>query len=554
MTVAFAGVGGAALDTTAARTAIDAFTAAARKVDGVRAASGVEQLSEDRTVGMGTIVVTGSEEEQLAAVEPLRAAAAEAERMGVEVDFASWGFEEGGFSASAEIFGIAAAVVILMIAFGSIVAMGVPIISALMGVGAAIVGVGLWAAAVPTPDFTREVAVMIGLGVGIDYAVFIITRYRRALAEGRRPEDAIREAMGTAGRAVVFAGLIVMVSLLGMILMGVSFLTGLATGSATAVLIAMLGAVTLVPALLGIMGRRIGRRAVRLVHSERETFWHRWARVVQRRAVLGAVGGTVALLALAAPVLAMRLATADLGSTAEGTTTRTAHDRLAAAFGPGVNGPLLIVGRTEDTASTTAFATYVGRLEGIEGVATVLPPASSPDGTVSRVVLLPTTGPSEAATTSLVHRLRDDLAEVRRTSGLEAHVGGSTASDIDFADIMGARLPLFIGAVLAASFVLLMLVFRSVLVPLKAVVLNLMSIGAAYGLMVAVFQWGWFGGVFGVAEPAPIEPWAPMMLFAIVFGLSMDYEVFLLSAVHERFRRTGDNSEAVVEGWPARRG
>ncbi len=544
VTVAFHVPPGVGLDSANAAQAIRTYTTEAAKVPNVGAVSGPGQVSPDGTTGIGQLVFTGTEAEQTKAVESLRVLADKAAADGVEVTYASWGFSEGGMNGAAEIVGIIAAIVILMISFGSVVAMGVPIISALMGVAAAIASVGLWAAVATTPDYTREVAVMIGLGVGIDYAVFIITRYRHALAHGSTPERAIREAMGTAGRAVVFAGAIVVVSLLGMTLVGIASFTGLAIGSATSVLIAVFSALTLVPALLSIMGRRVSQRALRVAHSQRETFWHRWARFVQRHATLAAATGAGVLLVLGAPIAVMRLASTDLGSTSTGTTTRKAYDRLAAGFGPGVNGPLVIAIPSAAPGTDREIESISAHLADMDGVALVQPPTVSEDGTVSMLTVFPKTSPQDEATADLVDRIRAYL----RSTPLDAHVGGATASDIDFAGLISDRLPVFIGVVLAASFLLLMAVFRSVLVPLKAVVLNLMSIGAAYGLMVIVFQWGWFGSVFGLEAGAPIEPWAPLILFAIVFGLSMDYEVFLLSSVHERFAKTGDNSHAVVEG------
>jgi putative drug exporter of the RND superfamily len=543
ITIAYAAKAG--LRTPEAQQSIREFVAAADAIERVDQVAAPVELSEDGKVGVGSLRVTGTTEQQIDTVAALRAAAKTSAGNGVDVDYAHFAFVEGGLNSTAEIVGVAAAVVILLLAFGSIVAMGVPIISALMGVAAAASLVGVWAAIVPTPEFTTQVALMIGLGVGIDYALFIITRYRRALAEGATAEEAIVEAMSTAGRAVVFAGSIVMVSLLGMILIGLEFLNGLALGSATSVLIAVIAAITLVPALLGLMGRRIGKRAVKVAQSTKETIWHRWARFVQRRAAAGAAIGTLILVALAAPITVMRLASADLGNSAKGETTRVAYDRLADAFGPGVNGPLVIAIDTPTEAARQQVAALVGSLAKTDGVARVLSAEFNEASTAAQIVVFPTTSPQSEETSKLVHRIRDDI---KQDGTITAHVGGQTASDIDFADLMGARLPLFIGSVLVASFVLLMLVFRSILVPLKAVLLNLLSIGTAYGLLVMVFQWGWLGSVFGVEQGAPIEPWAPMMLFAIVFGLSMDYEVFLLSSVHERFRKTGNNSEAVVEG------
>jgi RND superfamily putative drug exporter len=430
--------------------------------------------------------------------------------------------------------------------------MGLPIVTALVGVAASIAALGLWSAVVPTPDFTTQVAMMIGIGVGIDYALFIVTRYRAGLRRGLDPHSATVEALGTAGRAVVFAGGTVMISLLGLLLMRLSFLQGLALGTSTAVLVAVAAAITLLPALLGLAGRRIDRLSLhrrRRREHVRETPAHRWARGVQRRPVVAAVGGAAVLLALAAPVVSMRLAVADAGNDPVGTTTRQAYDRLADGFGAGVNGPLTLVLETPDAPAAAAVPGVLDAVATTPGVVLVTPPVSSESGAIAVALAFPADSPQSERTEELVHTLRDDvLPAASEGSGVVAHVGGQTASGVDFAQVLSSRLPWFIGAVLLLSFILLLVVFRSVLVPLKAVVMNLLSIAAAYGVMVAVFQWGWLGSVFGVAGGAPIEPWAPMMLFAIVFGLSMDYEVFLLSSVKEEFDRTGDNSRAVVEG------
>ena len=475
-------------------------------------------------------------------------AAADLRADGVEVAFLGWAFQGGDMPAS-ELFGILAAVVILLIAFGSVVAMGLPIITALLGIVISLAGVALWANVIDTPDFAAQMAAMIGLGVGIDYALFIVTRYREAVRRGAGPEAAIAEAIGTAGRAVTFAGMTVMISLLGMFLMGLPFLYGLAVGTATAVAVAVLAAVTLLPALLGYLGRHLDRLSVhRRLPDGRETGWHRWSRLVQRHPVAFAGGGLLVLLLAAAPVTVMRLGTADAGNDPVGSTTRVAYDLLADGFGPGANGPLVLAVRTPDAAARAEVRTLPATLRELDGVAMVEDVVPSASGDAALITVYPTTAPQDPATADLVHRLRRDVVPA---TGLEVHVGGQTAGDVDFSTAMADRLPVFIGAVLTLSFLLLMAVFRSVLVPLKAVVMNLLSIGAAYGIVVAVFQWGWLGGLFGSSAGGPIEPWAPMMLFAVVFGLSMDYEVFLLSAVKERYDLTGDNSYAVVEGLAA---
>jgi putative drug exporter of the RND superfamily len=537
------------LDAEPARTAIAGYLDDLAALPGVAEVEfSAERVSPDGTIGFASVDLArdGPDEATATAMEE-RAAALDA--AGVRTEFSGWMFEDFEMPAS-EVIGLLAAMVILLIAFGSVVAMGLPITTAIVGVIVSGLGVGLWATVVETPEFVGPVAAMIGLGVGIDYALFIVTRYRAALHRGLTPEAATREAMATAGRAVVFAGGTVMISLLGLLLMGLPFLYGLAFATSTAVLIAVIAAVTLLPALLGFVRHRIDRFSVhrRRRRDTHETLAHRWSRSVQRRPVVAAVGGTLALLALAAPVLSMRLAVADDGNDREGTTTREAYDLLADGFGPGVNGPLVLVLETPTAEAAAAVPDVAAAVAATEGVVFATPPEASPSGAISVIQVFPETAPQSSDTQELVRHLREDvLPAASAGDGITAHVGGQTASDIDFSTELSERLPWFIGAVLVCSFLLLLVVFRSLLVPLKAVVMNLLSIGAAYGVMVAVFQWGWLGDVFGVSG-APIEPWAPMMLFAIVFGLSMDYEVFLLSSVREEYDRTHDNSRAVVEG------
>ena len=510
-----------------------------------------EQVSADGKIGFAKVAFTptGTGEVQDSTAS-MQATAKQLKQSSLKLAFAGYQFNQGSVPDS-EMYGLAAAMVILLVAFGSVVAMGLPIITALVGLVIALAGVGLWSAAVPTPDFTVQVASMIGIGVGIDYALFIVTRYREALHRGATPHDAVMEAANTAGRAVVFAGGTVMVSLLGMILMGVKFFNGLAFGSSTAVLVAVLAASTLLPALLGVVGRRVELLSIhrkRKVASLKETFWHRWGRFVQRHSKGFAIGGLVLLVTLSVPLLAMRQATADAGNDPKDSTTRVAYDLLSEGFGPGFNGPLVIALDTPNEASLAKATALADVLRTTAGVAFASDVQPSPSGKAAVISIIPTTSPQSRSTEQLVHHLRADVLPPFHTDGLIGHVGGDTASNVDFAQLMSSRLPIFIGVVLVLSFMLLMVVFRSILVPLKAVLMNLLSISAAYGLMVAVFQWGWLGSLFNVSQGAPIEPWAPMMLFAIMFGLSMDYEVFLLSSIRERYDHSGDNTEAVVEG------
>jgi RND superfamily putative drug exporter len=495
-----------------------------------------------------------------------------------------------------EIFGLVAAVFILLMAFGSVLAVGLPIGVALAGIATGVGVIGITSHLVEMPDFTLTLALMIGLGVGIDYALFIVTRYREALGEGEDPETATVTAISTAGRAVLFAGIIVIISLLGMLLMGVPFIRGLGIGAALAVLATMVASLTLLPALLGFVGRRIdyttwyavialvtfnvgllgfaithnpglllggliaaiaiavvGRFFVPALRQQApirqpddgaDNLWHRWSRTVQRRPWLSFIAGVLVLGVLALPVLGLRLGNSDNGNLPEDQTARKAYDLMAEGFGPGFNGPLLLAMRTPEGTTPEQIAAATEAIGATEGVASTSPGFSPPGSDVTIWQVIPDSGPQDEATTQLIDRLR---ADVLPTTDLPILVGGTTAIFADFSDFLGSRLPVFMGAVLLLSFLLLMAVFRSVLVPLKAVLLNLLSIGAAYGVVVAVFQWGWFGSVLGIA-PGPIESFVPMMLFAIVFGLSMDYEVFLLSRMREEYLRTGDNSASVAEG------
>jgi len=463
-------------------------------------------------------------------------------------------FMEGDESGTSEMFGLLAAMVILLLAFGSVLAMGLPIATALFGIGTGAAVVMVARAFIDMPDFTMAAISMVGIGVGIDYALFIVTRYREGLRDGLDPEHAVARAIDTAGRAVLFAGTTVMISVLGLLLTSMSSSRGVAIAISLGVLMTMLASITLLPALLGFVGRTIDRLGLphrrAATRPGRRTFWYRWSRTLQRRPGVAAAAGLVVLLVLAAPALGMRLGIGDAGNRPVTDTTRRAYDTLARGFGPGVNGPLVLA---VATPSGAADAPTLARLEtalgATPGVAAATPPIPSADGSAAVLQVIPTTSPQAEATSRLVERLRDDVVPaVTAGTDVRVFVGGQTAALEDVAEATAADLPLFIGAVLALSFLLLMLVFRSVLVPLKAVVMNLLSIGAAYGVVVAVYQWGWAADLLGVAKPGPIEVWAPVFLFAIVFGLSMDYEVFLLSRIREEYDTTGDNATAVADG------
>jgi RND superfamily putative drug exporter len=458
---------------------------------------------------------------------------------------------------SSEGVGLLAAIVILLIAFGSLLAMGLPILVALFGIGCGIALVELTANVLTMPSFATQAAAMIGIGVGIDYALLIVTRYRQGLRDGLEPERAVALALDTAGRSVLFAGATVVISLLGMLLIGLNAIRGLAVGTALAVLLTMAASVTLLPAMLGFVGRNIDKLG--LPHRKqaegeyRESFWYRWSRVIQRHPWPAAVSGLVVLLLLAAPVLSLRLGFSDTGNRPTTDTTRRAYDLLSRGFGPGSNSPFVLVAELPRGQQDLPVLQRLSRqLNQTPGVRFATPPQLNRSGDAAVMTVVPATSPQDKATADLVNRLRHKvIPSVTAGSGVQVKVGGLTPISNDFSAYTQRRLPIFIGAVLLLSFLLLMTVFRSVLVPLKAVIVNLLSIGAAYGVVVAVFQWGWGRSLIGVGKEGPIEAWAPMMLFAIVFGLSMDYEVFLLSRIKEEYDRSGDNAQAVADGLAA---
>ena len=480
-------------------------------------------------------------------IERIRTLADATEGGGVHVALGGRMFQEFSGPGPAELIGILAAIVILLVAFGSLLAMGLPILIALFGIGIGLGFVELLSHVIATPDFATQLASMIGIGVGIDYALLIVTRYRQGLGEGLDPEHAVVRAIDTAGRAVVFAGCTVFISLLGLFLMGVDFVNGMAVGTSVTVGIVMLASITLLPALLGFAGRTIDRFSVRRTRVEKpreQSLWFRWSRVVQRRPWPAFVGGLVILVVLAIPLLSMRLAFPDAGGNPTTDTTRQAYDLVADGFGAGFNGPLMLAAVFPEGADTRPLDALVAQLRSMPDVAAATAPTLSPSGDAAVIRAIPASSPQSVSTTDLVDTLRDDVIPASVAgSDVQVHVGGLTASSIDVSDRLASRLPIFIGAVLVLSFLLLMAVFRSLLVPLKAVIMNLLSIGAAYGVVVAVFEWGWLSGVLGVEQTGPIAPFVPMMMFAILFGLSMDYEVFLLSRIREEYDRTGDNAD-----------
>jgi putative drug exporter of the RND superfamily len=447
------------------------------------------------------------------------------------------------------------AIAILLIAFGSVLAMGLPIASALFGIGIGLSLIMLFANFLSVPDFTPQLASMIGIGVGIDYALFIVTRYRQQLHHGLDPEQATMVAITTSGKAVLFAGTTVVIALLGILLMGFAFVEGLAIGGAATVAVTMVASVTLVPALLGFVGRNIDRWRLPLFHQDESKFEHgpayRWSRLIQKRPWPAAILGLAVLVAMSIPLFSIRLGFADASSASRDRSSRRAYDLMTEGFGPGFSGPLLLATEVDSPDDVQSLESVGQALSQTDGIAAVTPAQVSPNEDAAVLTAFPTTSPQEEATTDLVNRLRDDVIPEANGDGNPIYVGGFTASIVDFSEANADRLPILIAVVIALSFILLVIVFRSLVVPLKAAIMNLLSISAAYGAVIAIFQWGWLKDLFGVETTAPFEAWAPMMLFTILFGLSMDYEIFLLSRIREEYVRTRDNKIAVANGLAA---
>ncbi len=574
-------------------------------------ASAGKQVSADGQIAFATVVF--NEKANLlpkSAPERVVDTARAAAKPGLQVELGGQAIEateQAGFGLSTAV-GLLAAIVVLLLTFGSLTAMGLPIVTALFGLGTGLGAIALFTHVVDTPNFSSELAAMIGLGVGIDYALFILTRFREAyrtpgptFADSR---ESVVRAMDTAGRAVLFAGTTVVIALLGMMLLGVDFLYGVAISASIGVLLVMLASLTLLPALLTIAGARVarpGRRARAREAREAQTgaaqasvtgvasgaqtagstgtqalpsgeatlqaghTWLRWSAFVQRRPWTIAVSATLVMLLIAAPAMALRLGSSDASNDPANQTTHRAYELLAQGFGEGFNGPLLVVAKVPNPSHeaakqgiATATPPNGGGPASVEklrtaiaatpGVVAVAPAKLNPAGDVATITVYPHSSPQAYATTQLVSTLRDTVVPpVERQTGMTVYVGGVTAGAVDFANVLGHKLPLFIGVVVLLSALLLMIVFRSLVIPLQAAVMNLLSITASLGVIVMIFQWGWFGGVFGVQQ-GPIESFIPVMLFAIVFGLSMDYEVFLISRMHERWTQTREHSRSVAEG------
>ena len=458
--------------------------------------------------------------------------------------------------------GALAALIVLLIVFGSLFAAVLPLLTAGLALGVGVSVVGLLSHVITMADFSEQLSILIGLGVGVDYALFIVTRHRQGLQQGKSVEQAVVDAVDTSGRAVMFAGITVCIALLGMFALGVNLLDGIAIAAAVVVAFTVLAALTLLPALLGFMGTHVlGRRGRRRLSGGQQAnneggFWARWAGALQANPARFAILAVLVMVTLAIPFLSMRLGSSDAGSDPPGTTTHQAYDLLAKGFGPGYNGPLQLVAEVTGTAQKQAFTKAVSAASHAANVAAVTPAVTLPGTAASRQVvfanLYPTGAPQDASTSELLTRLRNTTLPAATTgSGIRVLIGGQTATFADFAQVVSSKLPLFIGIVVLLSALLLAALFRSLVIPLMAAVMNMLSAGAAFGLLVAVFQWGWLDSVFGIDQTGPIEVFIPVMLFAILFGLSMDYEVFLVTRIYEEWHRTGDNRLAVTRGLQA---
>jgi uncharacterized membrane protein YdfJ with MMPL/SSD domain len=452
--------------------------------------------------------------------------------------------------------GILAAAVVLLIAFGSFLAMGLPVATALLGIGAGLSVIALLGHIVPAPSFSPIIAAMIGLGVGVDYALFIVTRFKEGLQAGRAPEDSAVIAMRTAGRTVLIAGTTVVIGMMGLLVLRQPLLNGVAVAASATVAMVLLGSLTLLPALLGFTGTRLTKSSRLLTRGRNKSgkdgrtkapAAQRWAEMIQRRPVAAAVASTIILLALAAPALGMKLNFPDESAQARGTMGYASYATMARGFGPGFDAPVIVAAALPTPDANTAK--LAAAIRATPGVAGVTPMVRSADGKAATMIAYPTTGEQNPATNTLVNHIRDNvLPEATAGTGIRAYLTGPNAGGVAFSNLVGQRLPWLIAVVVLVSMVLLTVMFRSVTIAIKAAVMNLLSICAAYGVLVLISQDGWLRQAFGFPENVPVTTWVPMFLFVILFGLSMDYEVFLLSRIREDYDATGDNSASVAHG------
>nr|WP_205615547.1 MMPL family transporter [Streptomyces harenosi] len=528
-------------------------------VTGPYGAEGAGRISEDGRTAYATVTFDGrggDPSPPAAGAVAEAAGAAEGDGLQVELGGSAVTVPERPGGHLAEAVGVAVAAVVLFLAFGSLAASLLPIATALVGVGTAYAGITLLGHAMTVADFAPMLGLLIGLGVGIDYALFIVTRHRRGLKRGLSVAEAAAEAVATTGRAVAFAGATVCIALLGMLILRLDFLDGVAVAASLTVVLTVAASLTLLPALLAWIGpRALSRRERRRLaehgpEPELPTgFAARWSALVERRPRLLGALALVAVAVLALPTAGLRLGTSDQGNDPRGSTTRQAYDLLAAGFGPGVNGPLTLVTEVGGAQDRLALDNLDTALRATEGVASVTPARFDSGGDTAYLTVVPGSGPQSEATSDLVQRLRGEvLPRAEAGTSLDVHVGGVTAGHDDFAAVIVGKLPLFVGVVVGLGCLLLLLAFRSVAIPLKAAAMNVAAVAGSFGVVVAVFQWGWGSEPLGLGSAGPIEPFLPVIMVSVLFGLSMDYQVFLISRMYEEWLETGDNRRAVRVG------
>jgi putative drug exporter of the RND superfamily len=546
------------------RSKVEAMLANVRKIPGVTSVVspyspyGAGQVSRDGKIAFANVNFASQNPPSSAGTAAINIAQAiQSPSLKVELNGQAIENAEPQNSSNSTVIGIILALIVLGLAFGALFAAITPILTALIAITIGYDLSGLLSHVLTIVSFAPILGVLIGLGVGVDYALFIVTRHRSGVRAGHNVEESVVNAVNTAGRAVFFAGLTVAIALLGQFALGESFLDGVAVAATVTVLLTMLASLTLLPALLGFIGLKVLSRRERRRISESgpqaETitsgWWYRWSRSIERQTVLRAVVSLLVMVVIALPVFTLRLGLDDAGTDPASSTTRQAYDLLAQGFGPGFNGPFELVAVLHGPADKAAFSRVVEAASRQPGIVTAASVQVSPAGTAAVALLYPSTGPQAAPTAKLLGQLRNQVVPAAEAgSGLNVLIGGGTATQVDFSKALASKLPAFIAVVVILAFLLLMLVFRSLLIPLMASVMNLLSVGAALGVMNAVFGWGWGSSILGLSGAAPVQVFLPVIMFSVLFGLSMDYEVFLVSRIHEQWVLTGDNRVAVTNG------
>jgi putative drug exporter of the RND superfamily len=559
---------GSSVDAGAVKAAIDPLLAKVRRLPHVVAvaspysSAGAAQISKDGHTAFASVsydkranvLPQSTGKELLKAVESVHASGTKIAAGGQVVEKA----EQSGVGFATAV-GVIAALLVLLLTFGSLITAGMPLLTAGIGLIIGVGGIGLLTHVISTTNIAPDVALMIGLGVGVDYALFVVTRFKQSYAfHDGDVQAAVLEAMDTSGRAIVLAGCTVIIALLGMFTVGVAFLNGIAIAAALTVALVLLASLTVLPALLSRFGEKVARGG-RLARSrgqrgqfrhdgDEHSIWRRWSAGVQRHPWSSLGASLAVMLVVASPLLAMRLDSSDASNDPPAHSSYQAYEMLAAGFGKGFNGPLSVVVQLPSSAQSATIAQLSDQIRAVKDVAAVLPPRISPSHHTAVITVYPRSAPEALATTELVEHLRSKtIPPLQRSTGATVLIGGFTAGSIDFSRVLTEKLPLFIAVVVALSALLLLVIFRSLVIPIQAAAMNLLSIGGALGVLTAIFQWGWASSIIGI-RGGPIEPWLPVFMFAIVFGLSMDYEVFLISRVHEEWTRSRDASRAVLDG------